>query len=45
MSDARFIYKRLISDARIQKSKKGQIKYEVEEHCGPKFLKVLPNTA
>ena len=43
--DARFVCKRLISDARIQKSLKDQMMYKVEEHWGPKFLKVLPNTA
>ena len=30
--DARFVYKRLISDARIRKCQKGQIENEVEEH-------------
>ena len=25
--------------------KKGQIKYEAEEHLGQKFLKIFPNTA
>ena len=45
MQDAHFAYKRLISNARIQKSLKGQIKYEVEEYWRPNFLKVWPNTA
>ena len=27
-----------------KKVQKGQIKYEVEQHWGPKFLKVLPNS-
>ena len=37
--DARFLYKTLISDARIKKCLKGQVKHEVEEHWGPKIPK------
>ena len=38
-SDARFVYKRLISDARIKKMLKGQIKFEVEDQSGPNIPK------
>ena len=41
MPDAHFVYKRLISDARIKKSLKDHIKYETEEHIGTKVPESL----